>query len=151
MPSNDCIALVEGQVERSRGTIDLPLVADRGDGRRGVTRASGRGVRAVTHYEVVERFGRAATRLACRLETGRTHQIRIHLAEMGHPVIGEPVYRPRSSPAFEVPFERQALHAHAIGFVHPLTGRSIRVEAALPDDLAGLTETLRRRFVGAKG
>ncbi len=144
-------ALVEGQVERSRGTIDLPLIADRGDGRRGVTRASRQGARAVTHYEVIERFGRSATRLACRLETGRTHQLRIHLAEIGHPIIGESVYRPRTSPPFDVPFERQALHAHALGFVHPLTGRSIRVEAPLPEDLAGLIETLRSRFVGTKG
>jgi len=144
-------ALVEGLVEPSRGTIDLPLVADRGDGKRGVTRALGQGIRAVTHYEVIEKFGRSAARLTCRLETGRTHQIRIHLAEIGHPVIGEPVYRPRGRPPFEVSFERQALHAQALGFVHPLTGRSIRALAPLPDDLAGLTESLRRRFAGTKG
>jgi len=143
-------ALVEGVVERSRGTIDLPLVADRGDGRRGVARAAGQGIRAVTHYEVIEIFGRSAAQLTCRLETGRTHQIRIHLAEIGHPVIGEPVYRPRTSAPFEVSFERQALHARALSFVHPLTGQSIRVEAPLPNDLTGLADSLRRRFVGTK-
>ena len=93
-------AFVEGLVEPPQGTIDLPLVADRGDGRRGVARAGACGMRAVTHYEVIKSFGRSAALLACRLETGRTHQIRIHLAEIGHPVIGEPVYRSRRSPTF---------------------------------------------------
>jgi 23S rRNA pseudouridine1911/1915/1917 synthase len=135
--------IVEGCVERTTATIDLPLVADRGDGRRGVARMPGKGANAVTHYEVVERFGKLATRLLCRLETGRTHQIRIHLAEIGHPVIGEPVYRPRNMPPFSVPFERQALHARALGFVHPLTGRPIRVEAPVPSDMAWLLESLK--------
>jgi len=144
------LALVEGLVEPPRGTIDSPLVADRGDGRKGVARAAAQGVRAVTHYEVVEKFGRSAARVSCRLETGRTHQIRIHLAAIGHPVIGEPVYRPRSMAPFEVSFGRQALHASALGFVHPITRQSIRVEAPLPDDLAGLVDSLRRCFVGRK-
>jgi len=143
-------ALVEGQFERPRGTIDLRLVIDRGDGRRGVARAPGQGVRAVTHYEVIEKFGRSAALLACRLETGRTHQIRIHLAEIGHPVIGDPVYRPRTGPPFEVSFERQALHARTLGFVHPLSGRSILVDSPLPEDMARLTELLRRRFQATK-
>ncbi len=139
-------ALVEGWLEPARGTIDLPLVADRGDGRKGVARDPGNGARAVTHYEVVEQFGRRAAWLTCRLETGRTHQIRIHLAEIGHPVIGEPVYRPRNRPRFEVDFEHQALHAHAVRFEHPLTGRPIHVEAPLPNDLGALIELLRYRF-----
>jgi 23S rRNA pseudouridine1911/1915/1917 synthase len=138
-------AIVEGYVKRTAGTLDMPLVADRGDGRRGVARIPGKGVSAVTHYEVAERFGKLATRLLCRLETGRTHQIRIHLAEIGHPVVGEPVYRPRDMPPFPVPFARQALHARALGFVHPLTGQSIRVEAPLPDDFSGLIECLRQQ------
>jgi 23S rRNA pseudouridine1911/1915/1917 synthase len=141
-------AIVEGHIARARETIELPLIANRGDGRRGVARAPGKGVRAVTHYEVVERFGNFATHLACRLETGRTHQIRIHLAEIGHPVIGEPVYRARNFPRFEVPFPRQALHAQALGFVHPMTGQQIRVEAPLPDDMAGLIQSLRGDFAG---
>ena len=73
-------------------------------------------VPAITHYEVIEQFGVRASLLACRLETGRTHQIRIHLAEIGHPVVGDPVYRPRRTrPRFPVPFPRQALHAQALG------------------------------------
>jgi 23S rRNA pseudouridine1911/1915/1917 synthase len=139
------VAVVEGSVEPARGTIDLRLVADRGDGRRGASRASGDGLRAITHYQVIEPFGGMAAQLVCRLETGRTHQIRIHLAEVGHPVVGEPVYRSRTAPPFPVSFPRQALHAHALGFVHPITGQGLRMEAPLPDDLARLIATLRHR------
>lgn len=142
------LAVVEGQVRAPRGTIDLPLVADRGDGRRGVARTPGHGTHAVTHYEIVEQFGRWATCLACRLETGRTHQIRIHLAEIGHPVVGEPVYGPRTPPPFGVAFARQALHAHALGFAHPFTQQFVRAQAPLPDDLTALIEALRRRAGG---
>jgi 23S rRNA pseudouridine1911/1915/1917 synthase len=137
------LAVVEGAVELARGTIDLPLVANRGDGRRGASRESGDGVRAITHYERIERFGGIATQLVCRLETGRTHQIRIHLADVGHPVVGEPVYRSRTATPFPISFPRQALHAQALGFVHPITGLGMRVAAPLPDDLAELIATLR--------
>jgi 23S rRNA pseudouridine1911/1915/1917 synthase len=145
------LAVVEGVIEPARGTIDLQLVADRGDGRRGAAPSLDQGVRAVTHYETIGQFGRTAAQVACRLETGRTHQIRIHLTEIGHPVIGDRVYRPRvlpgvrPRPAFPVPFSRQALHAHALGFIHPLTGQGLRVEAALPADLVDLIATLRHR------
>ncbi len=142
------LAVVEGVFLTSTGQIDLPLVADRGDGRRGVGtgRDSSRAAPAVTHFEVLETFGQSASLLTCRLETGRTHQIRIHLAEIGHPVIGEPVYRPRTSPGFPVAFHRQALHASTLGFVHPITRRAIRVGAPPPADLADLVEELRQRF-----
>ena len=139
------LAVVEGDVPLGCGKIDLPLVADRGDGRRGVARAPDQGVSAVTHYEVVERFAGTATQLACRLETGRTHQIRIHLAEIGHPVVGDPVYRSSNRHAFPVPFGRQALHAQALGFVHPITGQALRVEAPVPADLNDLIAGLRHR------
>jgi 23S rRNA pseudouridine1911/1915/1917 synthase len=103
-------------------------------------------LRAITHYELIERFGGMATLVLCRLETGRTHQIRIHLAEAGYPVVSEPVYRSKTRPPFPVPFTRQALHAQALGFVHPLTGQEMRIEAPLPDDLADLIALLRRRY-----
>jgi 23S rRNA pseudouridine1911/1915/1917 synthase len=142
------LTVVEGSVEPARGKIDLPLVADRGDRRRGVTRAVGQGVPAVTHYEVLQRFGTAATLVACRLETGRTHQIRIHLAESGYPVVSDPVYRPADRRPFSFPFSRQALHAEALGFIHPITGAGLRVEAPLPSDFDDLIAGLRHRFGG---
>ncbi len=140
------IAVVEGAIEPARGVIDFPLVSDRGDGRRGISRRADEGVRAVTRYELTDQFGGTAAQLACRLETGRTHQIRIHLAESGHPVVGDPVYRSKARPPFPVPFGRQALHAHALGFVHPMTGQNVLVEAPLPDDLAGLIDVLKSRY-----
>jgi 23S rRNA pseudouridine1911/1915/1917 synthase len=140
------LAVVEGVCVPSRATIDFPLVADRGDGRRGVSRREGEGVPAVTHYETIEQFGGTASQVVCRLETGRTHQIRIHLAQTGHPVLGEPVYRPRPAPIFPIPFTRQALHARGLGFVHPVTGENVRVDAPLPDDLVGLIGLLRHRY-----
>jgi 23S rRNA pseudouridine1911/1915/1917 synthase len=140
------LTVVEGALTPDRGTIDLPLVADRGDGRRGVTRIPGRGVPATTHYDVIERFGATATLVACRLETGRTHQIRIHLAESGHPVVSDPVYRPSTMAPFPMPFSRQALHAQALGFIHPFSGIGLRIEAPLPAELADWIATLRHCF-----
>lgn len=145
------LAVVEGVFLTGSGRIELPLVPDRGDGRRGVARGPGQGVPAVTHFEVLESFGRAASLVACRLETGRTHQIRIHLAELGHPVVGDPVYRSRKSPRFPVTFRRQALHAQALGFVHPISGEALRVEAPPAPDLAELVEELRHRFGRSTG
>ncbi len=142
------LTVVEGFVEPEQGKIDLPLVADRGDGRRGVTRVAGHGVPAVTHYEVLQRFGSSATLLACRLETGRTHQIRIHLAESGYPVVSDPVYRPSDRRPFPLPFARQALHAEALGFIHPISGQGLRVESPLPSDFADWIAFLRHRFGG---
>ena len=140
------LAIVEGSVRRESGTVDLPLVSDRGDLRRGVARAPGEGKPAVTHFRVVERFGPVATLLACWLETGRTHQIRIHMAEMGHPVVGEKVYRPINQPSCKAKFHRQALHAQTLGFLHPFTGAAVRVEAAVPPDLDALIVDLRNRY-----
>lgn len=139
------LAIAEGEVSPSRGTIDCPVIADRGDGRRGTTRRAGEGARAVTHYESIERFAGMATQLLCRLETGRTHQIRVHLAASGHPLIGERIYRSQARPPFPVAFPRQALHAQALGFEHPFTGERVSVEAPLPADLSDLIAELRAR------
>jgi 23S rRNA pseudouridine1911/1915/1917 synthase len=140
------LAVVEGAVRRETGTIDLALVTDRGDLRRGVAREPGEGRRAVTHFRVVERFGPVATLLAVWLETGRTHQIRIHMAEMGHPVVGERVYRPKTQPRCKASFHRQALHAQTLGFTHPVTGEPVRAEAPVPPDMAALLTDLRNRY-----
>jgi 23S rRNA pseudouridine1911/1915/1917 synthase len=93
---------------------------------------------ARTHYVVVERFG-VATLLACRLETGRTHQIRVHLASLGHPLVGDPAYGKRSA----VRFGRQALHAARLALVHPATGALCAWESPLPADFAALLVELR--------
>ena len=140
------LAVVEGVVPRESGTIDQALITDRGDLRRGVARRPGEGRRAVTHYRVVERFAGVATLVSCWLETGRTHQIRIHLAELGHPVVGDAVYRPKEQPRCKAKFHRQALHAQTLGFVHPMTKEPVRVEAPLPSDLEALVLDLRNRY-----
>jgi 23S rRNA pseudouridine1911/1915/1917 synthase len=140
------LAVVEGRVGPATGTVDLPLVANRGDLRRGVARTGGEGKHAVTHYRVIERFGPVATLVACWLETGRTHQIRIHMNELGHPVLGDPVYRSKDRPRSKAQFHRQALHAQTLGFRHPFTKSDVRVEAPLPHDLEALIVDLRNRF-----
>ena len=140
------VGVVEGVFIASSGRIDMPLVGDRGDGRRGVSRDPSLGVPAVTQFKVLETFGQTATMVECRLETGRTHQIRIHLAEIGHPVVGDPVYRSRTDPRFPIPFGRQALHAQNLRFIHPLSLETIDVQAPLPADLTELAAELRTRF-----
>jgi 23S rRNA pseudouridine1911/1915/1917 synthase len=144
------LAVVEGVFITPTGVIDFPLVRDRGDGRPGVSRQPSVGQPAVTHYEVLETFGQYASLVACRLETGRTHQIRLHMAEIGHPIVGDRAYRPRALPKFPIPFPRQALHARSLGLVSPISGEEIRAEAPLPTDIAELTAELRSRFGGSK-
>ncbi len=137
------LALIEGDVRRP-GVFDAPLVADRGDRRRGVARPGEPGKRAVTRYAPLERYG-SATLVSVRLETGRTHQVRVHFASAGHPVLGDPVYRrPDAAPA-PVEAPRQMLHARVLGFAHPKTGEPVRAEAPIPADFAAVVELLRRR------
>ena len=126
------------------GTIQTNLVRDRGDGRRGSS-GTEEGKRAVTHVRPIEHFGDAFTLVECRLETGRTHQIRIHLAELGHPVCGERVYAaPRGMKVEDTSrAARVMLHAAELGFVHPQTGRELLFESPLPADIRGLLEKLR--------
>ncbi|HKA91705.1 MAG TPA: RluA family pseudouridine synthase [Haliangiales bacterium] len=103
---------------------------------------------AVTHYRVIERFGDAAALVECRLDTGRTHQIRVHMAESGHPVVGDRVYgrRPRDPRLAELAraLGRQALHAAVLRFRHPVTGATIDLAAAIPADMQNLIDELRR-------
>lgn len=137
------VALVEGDVARS-GVFDAPLVRDRGDLRRGVARPGEPGLSAVTHYAPLERF-RRATLVSVRLETGRTHQIRVHFSAAGRPVIGDAVYRRRDGPPPPVAALRQMLHARTLGFAHPATGKLVRAESPLPADFQAVLEELRRR------
>jgi len=131
------------------GTVDAPIDRHPVKRQRMAVRSDGR--EAVTHYRVLERF-RRHTLVRAMLETGRTHQIRLHLAHAGYPLVGDPVYggrlvlpkgaTPRAGAALRA-FRRQALHAAALEFPHPRDGRSIRVTAPLPADLAALIEALR--------
>jgi 23S rRNA pseudouridine1911/1915/1917 synthase len=140
------LALAWGDIARG-GKVDAPI------GRHPVKRTSmavvAAGKRAVTHYEVRERFG-DSTLIVCRLETGRTHQIRVHLASIGHPLVGDPGYGRRPlgravhGAGADPLFPRQALHAWRLGLVHPLTHQAISWESRVPDDFSALLDVLRR-------
>jgi len=135
------LALALGSVERD-GTVDAPL------GRHAVQRTKmaivrAGGKEARTHFAVLERFAKA-TLLECRLETGRTHQIRVHLASIKHPLAGDPAYgKAKSGDARLDAFPRQALHAWRLALVHPSTGAEMAWESPLPADFAQLLEALR--------
>jgi 23S rRNA pseudouridine1911/1915/1917 synthase len=132
-------ALAHGIVERA-GTVEAPI------GRHPVSRTRmavvARGKPAVTHYTPLARFS-DATLLECRLETGRTHQIRVHLASIAHPLVGDPVYGKRTVRS-ALAFHRQALHAKRLGLTHPLTGERMTWEAPIPDDMRALIATLQQ-------
>ena len=132
------LAVVHGDPP-ARGTVDEPIGRDtRNRTRMTVTR---RGKEARTHFRVLERYGHAAL-LECRLDTGRTHQIRVHLLHIHHPVAGDPVYR--RNMRHGIAFPRQALHAAELELVHPKTGRPMRWSAPLPADMKKLVAKLRR-------
>ncbi len=133
------LALVHGALSTG-GVIDAPI------GRHPVERTrmavAARGKPAVTHYAVVRSFARA-TLVRCRLETGRTHQIRVHMRSIGHPIIGDPVYGPRPARSAGLPpFPRQALHATRLALVHPGNGERVAWESPLPDDMRALLDAL---------
>ena len=138
------LALVRGRAKAGR--IESVLVRDRGDGRRGgATDPAANGQRAVTHVRVVEDLG-DYTLVECRLETGRTHQVRIHLGEAGTPLCGERVYdRPiHGRPAADDSgAKRITLHAATLGFEHPATGERMQWTSPLPKDMAELLRRLR--------
>ncbi len=122
------------------GRIESYLVADRGDGLRGSTTRTEQGKRAVTHISVREAL-RGATLCEVRLETGKTHQIRIHLAESGHPLVGETVYiRDYTGPQIASP--RLLLHAATLGFEHPITGERVSLASPLPADFTAVLDRL---------
>ncbi|MEW5967538.1 MAG: 23S rRNA pseudouridine(1911/1915/1917) synthase RluD [Pseudomonadota bacterium] len=133
------LALVYGEVDRP-GTVDAPLARDPHNRTKRTVHTMGK--EAVTHYEVVERFP-GVTLLRCRLQTGRTHQIRVHMQHIGHPLVGEQIYAASRRPHLKIPFPRQALHAERLGLIHPVTGESMQWECPLPPDFASLLEALR--------
>jgi 23S rRNA pseudouridine1911/1915/1917 synthase len=131
------LALVEGRLPTTRGRVDAPIGRDPTDRKRFACVEGGK--RAVTHWEV-RREGAVGdvvvSLVSCRLETGRTHQIRVHLSHAGHPVVGDRRYGARRDLPTQLGLTRFALHAHELAFDHPVTGERVTVTEDLPDDLA---------------
>lgn len=130
------IALVHGHIPHDKGTIDAPIGRDARD-RQSMTVVDS-GKHAVTHFRVLERFGNF-TLIECRLETGRTHQIRVHMKYIGYPLAGDPKYGPKKT----IEFDGQALHAAVIGFIHPRTEEYLEFEAPLPQVFTDLIEEMK--------
>jgi 23S rRNA pseudouridine1911/1915/1917 synthase len=126
-------ALVQGHPDPTRGTIDAPIDRHPSSDWKFAVVAGGRP--SVTHYDTVEAF-RAATLLDVRLETGRTHQIRVHLAAVRHPLVGDLTYGADPTLAERLGLARQWLHAARLGFTHPATGEWVEFTSPYPDDLA---------------
>ena len=136
------LALVHGNVARD-GMVDAPIGRHQTQRTRMAVSEHGRDAR--THYRVLERYERASL-LECKLDTGRTHQIRVHLQSIAHPLVGDPVYRAGrgSAPGPLADFKRQALHAYRLGLVHPLSGAQMQWEAPVPADMQVLLAELSR-------
>ncbi|MES2902739.1 MAG: RluA family pseudouridine synthase [Pseudomonadota bacterium] len=139
-------AIVSGTPNRLTGSVDAPLARSDHDRKKVAIVKDGRGKRAVTHWHVRTNL-RDAALVECRLETGRTHQVRVHMASIGHPLLGDPVYgrapkqRQRELLA-RLGFKRQALHAEVLGFVHPVTKARLSFRSALPSDMQELFSAL---------
>jgi 23S rRNA pseudouridine1911/1915/1917 synthase len=142
------IAVCAGHPSPAEGTINARVGRSDADRKKMTVlpNNSSRGKTAITHYKVLERLHDAAV-IECRLETGRTHQVRVHCASIGHPLLGDPAYGRTPKSLREclerLGFARQALHAAELGFVHPVTGENIRFRSDLPADMAELIDQLR--------
>ncbi|WP_299509473.1 RluA family pseudouridine synthase [uncultured Rummeliibacillus sp.] len=133
-------ALVHGHIPHDKGTIDAPIGRDPKDRQKmGIV---DNGKHAVTHFQVIGRFGVDYTLIECRLETGRTHQIRVHMNYIGYPLVGDPKYGLKKT----IDFGGQVLHAGILGFVHPRTKEYLEFEAPLPADYQQLLEKLKNNY-----
>lgn len=132
-------AVVHGNFKEDTGTVNAPIGRHPVDRKKMSTKAPNGRV-AVTHYRVLERLGNY-TYIECELETGRTHQIRVHMASIGHPIVGDAVYGPAKCP-FKL--QGQTLHAKTLGIIHPGTGKYMEFDAPLPEYFTALLECLRR-------
>jgi len=139
------LAIVNGVPKASHGTVDAALARSSANRKKIAIVESGRGKRAITHWKRLEILEDAAL-VECRLETGRTHQVRVHMASIGHPLIGDPVYgrsgRTHGKILKELQFQRQALHAAALEFVHPATKRRRSFSSPMPPDMQELFNAL---------
>ncbi|MEC1771344.1 RluA family pseudouridine synthase [Schinkia azotoformans] len=131
-------ALVHGNISHDNGTIDAPIGRDKND-RQSMTVTDENSKTAVTHFRVLERF-KDYTFVECQLETGRTHQIRVHMKYIGYPLVGDPKYGPKKT----MDLGGQALHAGILGFIHPRTKEFLQFEAPLPKEFEELLNKLRR-------
>lgn len=132
------VALVNGNIKEDSGTINKPVARNPADRKKMAISASGR--EAVTHFNVLERFGQY-TLAECILETGRTHQIRVHMASIGHSIVGDPVYGIKKE---KFKLSGQLLHAKTIGFIHPSTGKMMEFTSEIPDYFENVLKKLRK-------
>jgi 23S rRNA pseudouridine1911/1915/1917 synthase len=139
------LALVHGIPKASRGTIELAIGRDLRD-RKKISPRTTRPRRAITRYEILDRYGEFGL-LAVRPQTGRTHQIRVHLSHLGHPVVGDKVYgsKKKTDSEDELCIHRQMLHAQQLGFDHPVTGQRMEYSASLPLDMETVVSRLKNR------
>jgi 23S rRNA pseudouridine1911/1915/1917 synthase len=139
------LAIVNGVPRAASGTIDAPLARSAANRKKIAIVEGKRGKRAVTHWKRLEVLKDAAL-VECRLETGRTHQVRVHMASIGHPLVGDPVYgrsgKTRGKLLKELGFHRQALHAAEIGFTHPVTKHKLSFTSPMPPDMQELKRAL---------
>jgi len=140
------LAIVAGVPKIGYGTVDAPLARSPANRKKIAIVADGRGKRAVTHWKRLEAL-RGAALVECRLETGRTHQVRVHMASLGHPLLGDPVYGGSAKAHRELlkklGFHRQALHAASLGFTHPVTKHRLSFSSRMPADMQELFNHLR--------
>ncbi|MBQ8341744.1 MAG: RluA family pseudouridine synthase [Clostridia bacterium] len=142
------MAIVLGNFKEDEGTVNKPIARHPVDRKRMAIAKKGEGREAITHYRVLERFG-AFTLVECRLETGRTHQIRVHLSSLGHPLLGDPVYGgdgTQFQSRHKAYFTGQCLHARALSLIHPTTGEQMTFAAPLPPDFDTVLALLRKEY-----